>query len=125
MEIENYYIDTAKTGRNTKRPEYQKMKQDIENGNVEAKIILVRAIDRLHRNAKNQLEDVEWCEKYGIRIIGIIDGTDTADSNNKFILTIKAATAEEYSNTYIEKFNSNMNRDYEKDNKSKYNKKTV
>ena len=99
MEIENYYIDTAKTGRNTKRPEYQKMKQDIENGNVEAKIILVRAIDRLHRNAKNQLEDVEWCEKYGIRIIGIIDGTDTADSNNKFILTIKAATAEEYSNT--------------------------
>ena len=24
MEIENYYIDTAKTGRNTNRPNYQK-----------------------------------------------------------------------------------------------------
>ena len=41
------------------------------------------------------------------------------------ILNRLKITPEEYSNAYIEKFNSNMNRDYEKDNKSKYNKKTV
>lgn len=33
-------------------------------------------------------------------------------------------TPEEYSKSYIEKHNSNMNRNYEKDNKEKYNKKT-
>lgn len=70
MEMEQWYIDMAKTGRNTNRPEYQRMKHDIENGNVEAKVILVRALDRMHRNAKNQLVDAEWCEKQGIRIIG-------------------------------------------------------
>lgn len=33
-------------------------------------------------------------------------------------------TPEEYSKAYIEKHNSNMKRNYEKDNKQKYNKKT-
>ena len=33
-------------------------------------------------------------------------------------------SAEEYSQAYIEKYNSNMKRNYEKDNKEKYNKKT-
>ena len=59
MEIEHWYIDMAKTGRNTERLEYQRMKQDIENGNVEGKIILVKAIDRLHRNIKDLLVDAE------------------------------------------------------------------
>ena len=33
-------------------------------------------------------------------------------------------TAEEFSNAYVEKHNSNMKRNYEKDNQSKYNDKT-
>ena len=33
-------------------------------------------------------------------------------------------TPEEYSTAYIEKHNSNMKRNYEKDNKNKYNQKT-
>ena len=60
MEVEHWYIDKAKTGLNTKRLEYQRMKQDIENGNVEGKIILVGAINRLHRNTRNLLLDAEW-----------------------------------------------------------------
>ena len=59
MEVEHWYIDKAKTGLNTKRLEYQRMKQDIENGNVEGKIILVRAINRLHLNTRNLLLDAE------------------------------------------------------------------
>ena len=59
MEVEHWYIDKAKTGLNTKRLEYQRMKQDIENGNVEGKIILVGAINRLHRNTRNLLLDAE------------------------------------------------------------------
>ena len=100
MEIENYYIDMAKTGRNTNRPKYQQLKTYIENGNVKAKTIIVRALDRLHRNAANQLEDLEWFEKNGIRLIAVNDGTDTASPNyNKLITTVKAAVAEEFSDT--------------------------
>ena len=95
MEVEHWYIDKAKTGLNTKRLEYQRMKQDIENGNVEGKIILVKTIDRLHRNIKDLLVDAEWFKKHDVRIIGITDGIDTAATNGKFAMTIKAATAME------------------------------
>lgn len=98
MEVENYYIDMAKTGRNSNRPEYQKMKQDIEESNVKAKTVICRAIDRLHRNAKNQLEDLEWFEKHDIRLITVVDGTDTkGGSYSKLVTTIKAAVAEDFS----------------------------
>lgn len=75
MEIENYYIDTAKTGRNTNRPQYKKMIDDIKNKNVSAKCIVVRAIDRLHRNAKNQLADLEWFAENGIRLVSVTCGS--------------------------------------------------
>lgn len=100
MEIENYYIDMARSGRNTNREQYQKLKKDIEERNIKSKIIIVRALDRLHRNATNQLDDLELFEKYGIRLIAVNDGTDTASSNySKLITTVKAAVAEEYSDT--------------------------
>ena len=46
MEIEKFYIDTAKSGRFTEnRPEYNRMKEEIQNGTVQAKTIVVRALD--------------------------------------------------------------------------------
>lgn len=100
MVIENYYIDMARSGRNTNRERYQQLKKDIEEGNVQAKVIIVRVLDRLHRNAANQLDDLEWFEKHGIRLIAVNDGTDTASRNySKLITTVKAAVAEEYSDT--------------------------
>ena len=41
------------------------------------------------------------------------------------ILNRLKITPEEYSNAYIEKHNINMKRNYEKDNKEKYNTKTL
>lgn len=101
MEIEKFYIDTAKSGRFTEnRPEYNRMKEEIQNGTVQAKTIVVRALDRLHRNAAHQLEDLTFFEKQNIRLIAVTDGTDTASkSYNKLITTVKAAVAEEYSET--------------------------
>lgn len=99
MEIEQYYIDMAKTGRNTNRPEYQRMKKDVESGKVKAKTILSRNIDRMHRKTRNQLIDVDWYDDYGIRFICITDYIDTAIKESRTLLTLKAAMAEEYSNT--------------------------
>ena len=101
MEIEKFYIDTAKSGRFTEnRPEYNRMKEEIQNGTIQAKTIVIRALDRLHRNAAHQLEDLTFFEKQNIRLIAVTDGTDTASkSYNKLIITVKAAVAEEYSET--------------------------
>lgn len=54
MEIEKYYIDTDKTDRS----EYRQMLEDITTKKVKAKTVLVKTIDRLHRNMTNALGDI-------------------------------------------------------------------
>lgn len=108
MEIEDFYIDMAKTGRNTNRPQYQRMLEDIKNNATEAKCIIVRAIDRLHRNAKNQLADFEWFAEHSIRLISVTDGIDTETETSKLLTTIKAAVAEDFSETLARNTRSAM-----------------
>ncbi|WP_295219085.1 recombinase family protein [Ruminococcus sp.] len=98
MCIEKIYTDYAKTGRNINRDGYQQMKEDLLSERVRAKVIIVRALDRLHRNAGNQINDLKWLEEHGIRLIAVNDGIDTASSDySKFATVVKAAAAEETS----------------------------
>lgn len=98
MSIEKIYTDYAKTGRNINRDGYQQMKEDLLSERVRAKVIIVRALDRLHRNAGNQINDLKWLEEHGIRLIAVNDGIDTASSDySKFATVVKAAAAEETS----------------------------
>ena len=97
MEVEEYYIDMAKTGRNTNRPEYKRMMADVQTGTVEARTIIFRDFDRHHRSLLNEAKDLEWCEKNNVRIISIQDGIDTAKNPNKFEIYMRAAMAEAFS----------------------------
>ena len=63
IEIEKYYIDTAKSGRYiSNRDQYLQMKADFESGKLKSKTIISRALDRYHRKAANQLLDFDWIE---------------------------------------------------------------
>lgn len=54
-----FLLQKADDSQNTEnRPEYNRMKEEIQNGTIQAKTIVVRALDRLHRNAAHQLEDL-------------------------------------------------------------------
>ncbi|MBQ5989202.1 MAG: recombinase family protein [Oscillospiraceae bacterium] len=97
MDIERIYIDTAKSGRYTNRPEYQRMISDLKTGTVKSKVLLVRAIDRLHRNAKNMLADLDLFDNLGITLIGVHDGVDTSDEKSRLVIQLRASIAEEYS----------------------------
>lgn len=108
MEVEKYYIDKAKTGRNTNRPQYQEMKDDLENHVVEARTIVVADLDRHHRRAYNQMGDIEWCERNGIRLISVQDNIDTAHNPNKLLINLRAAINEDFSNHLSEKTHSAM-----------------
>ena len=97
FEVVEWYIDMAKTGRNTRRPEYQRMIQDLSNGTVETDHILVRDVDRLHRNSSNFLDDMSWADKLGKHVICVVDGMDTGNRSDRLPIKLKALMSEEYS----------------------------
>ena len=48
-EVAGEYVDDGYSGRDVRRPAYQKMMEDIDNWDV----LLVMKMDRIHRNSKN------------------------------------------------------------------------
>ena len=96
IKIVRYFVDEAKSGRNTNRPAYQKMMNALEEDN-DIEILLVHKLDRFHRQAANQLNDIKKLQKLNIRLIAIADGIDTDDVSTNLIAVIKAALAEQYS----------------------------
>jgi len=95
IRIIKYFIDEAKTGRNTQRQGYQNLMTELNKGKV--KILLIHKMDRMHRDAENQLHDIKRLNKLGIRLIATADGIDTQEPSTNLIATIKAAIAEQYS----------------------------
>lgn len=82
----DYYIDDGYTGLNTNRPSFQRMIQDIENGNVNC--IITKDLSRLSRNSfeANYYIELYFLER-NIRYISVLDNVDTGikNSNNDMI----------------------------------------
>ncbi len=74
--IYGYYIDDGYSGTNFNRPSFQKLKQDIECGNINC--VITKDLSRLGRN---YLESGAYIEVYfpenNVRYIAINDGIDT------------------------------------------------
>lgn len=82
MTITNIYSDDDESGLYDDRPAFNRMMEDAKLGEFD--VILAKTQARFTRN-------MEHVEKYlhhdlpvlGIRFIGVSDGVDTADDNNK------------------------------------------
>jgi site-specific DNA recombinase len=96
IKIVGDYVDSAKTGTSIiHRSGYQKMISDLDK-HPEVKYILAHNLDRLHRNAREQLNMI-----YELRAknIGILtpNGLNTLDEECMSEILDEAATAEKYS----------------------------
>ena len=74
--VYDYYVDDGYSGTNFNRPSFQKLKQDIECGNINC--VITKDLSRLGRN---YLESGAYIEVYfpenNVRYIAINDGIDT------------------------------------------------
>ena len=96
MKIVGEYKDVAKSGTSVKnRDGYLKMMSDLEN-HPEVKYILVHNLDRLHRNAREQLNMIYELKARGIGIL-TASGLDTMNEDCMSEILDEAATAEKYS----------------------------
>ena len=83
-EIAGEYIDDGYSGRNTKRPAYQKMMQEMDKWDV----LLVIKMDRIHRNSKNFMLMMEQLKNSGKEFVSMTESLDTSTSMGRFVMDI-------------------------------------
>lgn len=110
MQFELYEANKEKWG--DRDPKYAKthLLYMVEEMGECISIIKKKGIDAIMENPEVRgrfLEEITDVQKYYVEVLNRLQ-----------------ITPEEFSNAYIEKHNINMKRDFERDNKEKYNKKT-
>jgi len=82
--IAGEYIDEGHSGRNVKRPAYQKMMQEKDKWDA----ILVIKMDRIHRNARNFMEMMDDLKKWEKDFVSATESLDTSTAMGRFVMDI-------------------------------------
>ena len=87
--MDEVYIDRM-SGKNTNRPELQKMMEYVRRGDT----VIVESISRFARNTRDLLELVEKLTVKGVDFVSKKEAIDTTTPTGKFMLTVVGAVAE-------------------------------
>lgn len=83
-ELTEFYEENGHSGRNTRRPAYQRMMEERARWDV----ILVMKMDRIHRNSKNFMIMMENLEKWGKKFTSMNESLDTSTAVGRFVVDI-------------------------------------
>ena len=89
LRVDEVYIDHM-SGKNTNRPELQKMMEYVRRGDT----VIVESISRFARNTRDLLELVEKLTAKGVEFVSKKETIDTTTPTGKFMLTVFGAVAE-------------------------------
>ena len=87
--VDEVYIDRM-SGKNTQRPELQKMMEYVRHGDT----VIVESISRFARNTRDLLELIEQLNGKGVEFVSKKEAIDTMTPTGKFMLTVFGAVAE-------------------------------
>ena len=89
LNVDEIFID-RQSGRDTKRPELQRMLDFIRRGDT----VIVESISRFARNTRDLLALIDQMEAKGVDFVSQKESIDTTTPTGKFMLTVFAAVAE-------------------------------
>lgn len=118
MEVIGVYEEAGKSGKTIEgRPEFKRMLHDIKNG-LDIEYVLVYKLSRFGRNAADILNSLEYIQSYGINLICIEEGIDSAQTSGKLLISVLSAVSEIERENIIEQ---TMNGRREKARQGKWN----
>ncbi len=83
-EIADIYRDEGYSGRNTCRPQYRRMMDQMESWDG----ILVLKMDRIHRNSRNFTAMMDVLRKHGKEFISLMEKFNTSNAMGRFVMDI-------------------------------------
>ena len=89
-QIAKVYTDDGYSGRNTKRPAYKQMMEEIDSWDS----ILVLKMDRIHRNTRNFIEMMDLLKKRHKGFISMQEKLDTETAMGNFFMTLMQSIAQ-------------------------------
>lgn len=87
--IEKWFIDKA-SGKNTARPEFQKMLDWVREGDT----IFIHDLSRIARSTKDLLELLDTLKAKGVALVSDKESIDTSTATGKLMITMIAAINE-------------------------------
>ena len=78
------YVDDGHSGRDTKRPAYQRMMAERDGWDT----LLVIKMDRIHRNSRNFMEMMESLQEWGKNFVSATESFDTSTAMGRFVMDI-------------------------------------
>lgn len=95
MQVVGEYSDEGKSGKNIAgRPEFKQMLADIKSSKDNVDYVLVFKLSRFGRNAADTLNSLQYMEDYGVNLLCVEDGIDSAGAAGKLIISVLASVAE-------------------------------
>jgi site-specific DNA recombinase len=106
--IEAYiiYEDEGFSGKNTQRPEFQKMLHDAENKKFD--VLICYKLDRVSRNVSDFSSFIEALDKYGIGFISITERFDTTSPMGRAMMYISSVFSQLERETIAQRVKDNM-----------------
>ena len=83
-EVVARYVDDGHSGRNIRRPAYEKMIAERDRWDA----ILVIKMDRIHRNSRNFMEMMDDLGEWGKNFVSATESLDTSTAMGRFVMDI-------------------------------------
>jgi site-specific DNA recombinase len=106
--IEDYiiYEDEGFSGKNTQRPEFQRMFSDAKNKKID--VLICYKLDRVSRNVSDFSSFIESLDKYGIGFISITEKFDTTSPMGRAMMYISSVFSQLERETIAQRVKDNM-----------------
>jgi site-specific DNA recombinase len=82
--VASHYVDDGHSGRNVRRPAYQRMMTERDAWDA----ILVIKMDRIHRNARNFMDMMDALGEWGKDFVSASESLDTSTAMGRFVMDI-------------------------------------
>lgn len=92
LEFRVYDRDEGFSGKNTNRPSFQALMQDVRDGLLD--VVMVYKLDRISRNVKEFSAMYDTFEEHGVSFVSVKESFDTSTPIGRTVMYILAAFAQ-------------------------------